>query len=98
MPASLMAVRLHTLPTIVMLPARRKEPPFSLFHGEARPKELLYFAQQLASHRFELPPNPHLTREQHAAWKEQVSALPADKVAKAYAKLKDETGLEKDEV
>jgi hypothetical protein len=98
LPAALKAVNLHDIPTVLMLPAKRKEPPFRLFHGDARPKELLYFAQAHASRRFELPPNPHLTREQHEAWKEQVEQLPPEKVAKAYEKLKEETGLEKDEV
>lgn len=98
LPVALKAVNLHDIPTVLMLPAKRKEPPFRFFHGEARPKELLYFAQAQASRRFELPPNPHLTREQHEAWKEQVAELPPEKVAKAYAKLKAETGLDKDEV
>ena len=99
-PSALRAVasQMMDLPTILMLPARRKDPPFSLYHGEARPKELLYFAQRHASLRFELPPNPHLTREQHAAWKAQVGDLPKDKMDNAYRKLKQETGLDKDEV
>ena len=83
---------------VVMLPAKRKDPPLSLFDGDARPKELLYFAQRHASTRFELPPNPHLSREQHAAWKDQVGQLPPDKVKKAYDKLIEETGLRKDEL
>ena len=91
-------MQLHSLPLLLMLPARRKEPPFSLFHGRARTKEMLFFAQQHATHRFELPPNPHLTREQHDAWKEQVGRLPEGKVARAYQTLFEETGLLKDEV
>ena len=98
LPAALRAVPLHALPTILVLPATRKEPPHSLFHGVARPKELLYFAQAHATHRFALPPNPHLTREQHAAWKQQVAQLPKDKVEQAYAKLAHETGRAKDEL
>ena len=62
------------------------------------PQELLYFAQRHASFPFELPPNPHLTREQHAAWKEQVQELPAAKVEKAYQTLQEETGLQRDEL
>ena len=62
LPSHLKPVPLEGLPIILMLPAKRKEAPFSLFHGTARPKELLYFAQRHASYPFELPPNPHLTR------------------------------------
>lgn len=98
LPKTLQAVPLHSLPTVLMLPASRKEPPLPLFDGNARPKELLYFAKRHASHAFELPPNPHLTREQHAAWKQQVGNLPSDKVERAYKTLHDETGLDKDEV
>ena len=83
---------------LLMLPAKRKAPPFSLFHGEAKPKELLYFAQRHASFDFTLPPNPHLSREQHAAWKEQVQNLPAAKVEAAYLKLEKETGRARDEL
>ena len=59
---------------------------------------VLYFARQHASFAFELPPNPHLTREQHAAWKEQVEGLPQEKVDAAYEELYRETGLTKDEL
>ena len=38
LPAALRAVDVHSLPSVLMLPAKRKEPPFALFHGEARPK------------------------------------------------------------
>jgi hypothetical protein len=91
-------VQLHSLPLLLMLPARRKEPPFSLFHGRARTKEMLFFAQQHATHRFELPPNPHLTREQQAAWIEQVGALPAEKREAAFDLLQQETGLSRGEL
>jgi hypothetical protein len=98
LPSALKAVDLHALPTILMLPARRKEPPFALYSGDARPKELLYFVQKHASFAFELPPNPHLTREQHEAWTEQVGQLPAEKAQRAFEKLQRETGLERDEL
>ena len=98
LPRALKAVQLHALPTVLMIPAENKEPPVPLFDGSARPKELLYFAQRHASHAFALPPNPHLTREQHDAGKEQVGRLPEDKVARAYKTLYEETGLLKDEV
>ena len=98
LPRALSSVRVHNLPTIIVLPARRKQPPHSLFHGSARPKELLYFLQAHASYRFELPPNPHLTREQHTMWKEQVQQLPREKVERAYQRLFDETGLQRDEL
>ena len=98
LPTHLAPVQLHDLPIVLMLPARRKEPPFALFDGDARPKELLYFAQRHASFPFELPPNPHLTREQHEAWKVQVEELPREKVDKAYATLQRETGLARDEL
>ena len=98
LPGHLQSVQLHELPIVLMLPAKRKEAPFSLFHGTAKPKELLYFAQRHASFPFELPPNPHLTREQHEAWKVQVEELPREKVDKAYATLQRETGLARDEL
>ena len=47
LPEELKGVQLTSLPLLLMLPARRKEPPFSLFHGRARTKELLLFAQQV---------------------------------------------------
>ena len=89
----------HTIPRVGTCNGGILRPPFPFFReDDARPKELLYFAQKHASTRFELPPNPHLTREQHAAWKEQVAQLPQEKVDKAYAKLREETGLTKDEL
>ena len=57
---------------VLALPARRKEPPYSKFDGRAHPKELMYFLQRHATKAVDLPPNPHLTREQQEAWKEQV--------------------------
>ena len=74
------------------------EPPFKLYDGQVKPKELLYFAKQYSSIPFELPPNPHLTREQHEAWKVQVKELPKEKVDAAYERLQKETGLSKDEL
>ena len=98
LPEELKGVQLTSLPLLLMLPARRKEPPFSMFHGRARTKELLLFAQQHATHRFELPPNPHLTREQQAAWIEQVGELPAEKREAAFESLQRETGLGREEL
>ena len=98
LPSPLDAIQLHELPIALMLPARRKGAPFSLFHGTAKPKELLYFARQHASLPFELPPNPHLSREQHAAWKVQIKDLPEDKRERAYAALEKETGQTRDEL
>ena len=98
LPSALSKLQLHALPTILMLPAKRKTPPFTLYHGTAKPKELLYFARAHASTSFELPPNPHLTREQHVAWKEQVAELPREKVEGAYERLQQETGLSRDEL
>ena len=91
-------IQLHELPIILMLPAKKKEPPFKLYDGQVKPKELLYFAKQYSSIPFELPPNPHLTREQHEAWKVQVKELPKEKVDAAYERLQKETGLSKDEL
>ena len=98
LPAHLAPVQLHNLPILLMLPAKRKDAPFTLYHGTAKTKPVLYFAQKHASFAFDLPPNPHLTREQHAAWKEQVAELPKEKVDAAYAELFRETGLTKDEL
>ena len=75
-----------------------QEPPFALFDGKGRPKDMMYFLQKHATHRFELPPNPHLSREQHTMWKEQVAELPAEKVEAAYQSLERETGLARDEL
>ena len=72
---------------------------FTLRIGRARTKaELLLFAQQHATHRFELPPNPHLTREQQAAWIEQVGELPVEKREAAFDSLQRETGLGREEL
>ncbi|KAL3924967.1 MAG: hypothetical protein SGPRY_003764, partial [Prymnesium sp.] len=98
LPAAIRAIQLRSLPMIIALPAHSKEPPFPHFDGNARPKDLMYFMQRHASHQFELPPNPHLTREQHALWKEQVAELPAEKMHAAYEILQKETGLERDEL
>ena len=68
------------------------------YDGTVKPKELLYFAKQHASLPFDLPPNPHLTREQHEAWKVQVKDLPEEKVEAAYERLQSETGLNRDEL
>ena len=78
--------------------ARAQEAPFSFFDGKARPKEMMYFLQRHATYAFELPPNPHLTREQHEMWKVQVAELPSEKVEAAYKSLEQETGLMRDEL
>ena len=70
----------------------------ALFDGKARPKELMYFVQRHASRSIELPPNPHLTRDQHVMWKVQVADLPQEKIEAAYETLQRETGLAKDEL
>ena len=98
LPAHLKDVQLHSLPLLLMLPARRKEPPFRLFHGRAKTKELLYFAREHATHRFELPPNPHLSREQQDAWVEQVGAMATEKREAAFDTLQQETGLSRAEL
>ena len=58
----------------------------------------MYFLQRHATHAFSLPPNPHLSREQHAAWKVQVVDLPGDGADAAYQALERETGLPRDEL
>lgn len=98
LPEALRTIQLNSLPTVLALPARNKEPPFALYNGQARPKEMMYFLQRHATHSFELPPNPHLTREQHAMWKQQVADLPSEKVKAAYESLERETGLARDEL
>ena len=98
LPDALRSLDLAELPIVLVLPAKRKEPPYAIFRGTPRPKELMYFAASHASAPFALPPNPHLTREQHAAWKEQVGMLPRAKVDKAYTQLAKETGLARDEL
>ena len=70
----------------------------SLYHGRARTKELLFFARDHATHAFQLPPNPHLTREQQVAWIEQVGALSEAKREAAYETLQRETGLSRKEL
>ncbi|KAG8460335.1 hypothetical protein KFE25_011826 [Diacronema lutheri] len=80
-------VPLHGLPIVLMLPAADKQPPFRFLEGEMKPKRLLYFAQHHATHRFELPENPHLDREQNAMWHEQVGALPDERRARALESL-----------
>lgn len=75
-----------------------QHPPFPMFDGEVKPKEMMYFLQRHATHRFALPPNPHLTREQHELWKAQVAHLPPEKVDAAYTALQRETGLPRDEL
>lgn len=80
-------VPLHTLPVILMLPAADKQPPFRYLEGDMKPKRLLYFAQHHATHRFELPENPHLDREQNVMWHEQVSQLPEDRRQRALESL-----------
>ena len=59
LPKALKAMSLHDLPTLIILPAKRKEPPFRLFHGDARPKELLYFAQAHSYARAASQPASH---------------------------------------
>ena len=75
-----------------------QEAPFSFFDGKVRPKEMMYFLQRHATSAFELPPNPHLSREQHELWKVQVAELPSEKVEAAYQSLERETGLARDEL
>ena len=99
MPPLLSSAHRHPLPTVLMLPARRKEPPFAFYDGRAHAKHLLLFAQKHASRPFALPPNPHLTRDEHEAWKEQVADnLPPEKAEAAYEALQQETGLGRGEL
>ena len=65
----------------------------------ARTSDVLPALQQAhASYPFDLPPNPHLTRDQHEAWKEQVQELPQEKIDKAWETLQRETGKTRDEL
>ena len=99
MPQLLSSAHRHPLPTVLMLPARRKEPPFAFYDGRAHAKHLLLFAQKHASRPFALPPNPHLTRDEHEAWKQQVADnLPPEKAEAAYEALQRETGLGRGEL
>ena len=46
-----------------------------------------------------LCPNPHLTRDEHEAWKQQVADnLPPEKAEAAYEALQRETGLGRGEL
>jgi len=82
---------LDSLPLVAMLPAADKEPPFRLLEGELRPRRLMYFAQHHATHKFRLPENPHLDREQNRMWHEQVAQLPEDRRERALASLTPES-------
>ncbi len=69
LPEALRSVPLHALPALLMLPARAKDPPLPLFSGPAKPPDLMRFVATHAHAPMVLPPNPHLSREQHAEWK-----------------------------
>jgi hypothetical protein len=86
-----MPLVLQALPMVLALPAADKRPPFKLFEGELKPRRLLYFAQRHATHRFELPENPHLTREQNVLWHEQVNELADERRQKALESLQPDT-------
>ncbi|KAJ1622264.1 hypothetical protein T492DRAFT_885517 [Pavlovales sp. CCMP2436] len=58
--------------------------------SDMKPKRLLYFLQHHASHRFELPENPHLDREQNVMWHEQVAQLPEERRQRAIEGLQQE--------
>ena len=98
LPVSIQSVSIAQLPAVIVLPARRKEPPWEYFRGTSRPSELMYFLARHATNRITLPPNPHLNREEHAMWKEQVEQLPADRRDAEWRRVERETGLTKDEV
>ena len=63
LPAAL-SIQYTSLPTLVFFPAKSKGPPYRYYSGKGKAQHLMWFAQQHASYKFELPDEPHLTREQ----------------------------------
>jgi hypothetical protein len=71
-PASLKLIGEATLPTMVMLPAGAKYPPWQFYSGVGKVGPMMKWAHRQAGVPFELPNLPHLTVEQKEMYKEQV--------------------------
>eukprot|EP00904_Undaria_pinnatifida_P005915 jgi/Undpi1/2453/HiC_scaffold_13.g05833.m1 len=61
-----------TLPTIVLLTADDKRPPYRYFSGVGKVGPLMRWLQEHASTRFELPVLPHLSEADKPLFREQV--------------------------
>eukprot|EP01050_Picozoa_sp_SAG11_P004179 SAG11_NODE_260_length_11531_cov_6.271781_6_plen_641_part_00 len=67
-----LGIQYNTLPAVIMFPAKDKELPYIYFTGKAKAQYLMWFVQEHASYRFELPEDPHLTPEQRVMKKQQL--------------------------
>jgi hypothetical protein len=61
------------LPTLVLLPAHDKEPPFLHYSGLAKVLPLMQWVQEHASVHFALPNLPHLHESERDLYKSQVT-------------------------
>ena len=99
MPPLLSSAHRHPLPTVLMLPARRKDPPFAFYDGRAPRSTCCSLRKSTRRGRSRCRP----TRTSHAtstmAWKQQVADnLPPEKAEAAYEALERETGLGRGEL
>ena len=60
------------LPLIVVLPAGAKHPPWTFYSGLGKVQQMMYWAQQNAAIKFDLPHMPHLSRSEMELFKTQV--------------------------
>jgi len=66
-------VELDSLPALMMFPAKDKSPPYKLFHGKAKVRPIMLWAQQVSSLKFEFDNDtPHLDEEQRKAYLVQI--------------------------
>lgn len=71
-PASLKLIGEASLPTMVMLSAGAKQPPWQFYSGVGKVGPMMKWTHQQAGIPFNLPNLPHLTEEQKGLYKEQV--------------------------
>lgn len=71
-PSSLKLIGESSLPTMVMLPAGAKYPPWQFYSGVGKVGPMMKWAHQQAAIPFDLPNLPHLSEDQKDLYKEQV--------------------------
>jgi len=60
-------VEIESMPALVMFPAKDKTVPYKRFHGKAKVRPIMLWAQEVASLAFDFPNDtPHLDDEQRA--------------------------------
>ena len=67
------AVSAAELPTLLLLPAHDKRPPYKFYSGVAKVQPMMRWVGEAADVKFELPDLCHLSEADRVLYKEQVA-------------------------